>query len=137
MKRIKPPHLGVMIIMVILNLESGACIVPSSQIVSGNSDKFFSESDIVFFGRLNDEFIDEDTMKQTANFTVIKNYKGNARENVTVINMLTSSCSWPFQNDGSAYYVYAQMTEKESTYLIDGFASFVSLEDAQRYSWSP
>ncbi|MAQ99463.1 MAG: hypothetical protein CMI00_02890 [Oceanospirillaceae bacterium] len=134
---IKQRSIIIFLLCFLLSLTSNACIVPPSQRITSEEARFFDKADVVFFGRLDAEHIDDNAIKQTAVFTVIKSYKGNTRGKVTVINRMTSSCSRPFEKPGSAYYIYAQTTDDESSYLIDGFASFVSLEDAQSYHWSP
>lgn len=100
-------------------------------------ERFLEESDIVFFGSLDSEEIDDEAMEQVATFTVIKSYKGNISGKITIINKLSSSCSRAFQAPKSAFYVYAKATEQRAIYQISGFASFVPLSNAQEYEWSP
>lgn len=124
-------------LLLALSLASEACPISPFKRVTMDSDRFLEKSDVVFFGRLDSEEIDEKSMEQTATFTIIKSYKGNVSGQVTIINKLSSSCSRAFQVPQSAFYVYATATEQGAIYRISGFASFVPLANALEYEWSP
>ena len=49
---------------------------------------------------------------------------------MTIINKLHSSCSRPFSKVETAYYVFANKTNKENEFIIDGYATFVPLKVA-------
>ena len=93
------------------------------------TDQVFESSDIVFFGKL--ERIEQSEDEQKAYFTVIKVYKGNPKNEVSIINSYSSSCSRAFENIGSAYYVFAQDKVFSTSYKIpDTSATFMSLQQA-------
>ena len=130
-------HIVLTSLLLVFSLTNEACPISPFKRITLESDKFLEQYDVLFFGRLDSEEIDLDTMVQTATFTVIKSYKGNAIGKVTVKNKLGSSCSRRFQVPQSAFYVYAQATEQDAIYQISGFASFVPLGNAQEFKWSP
>jgi len=117
------------IFLLILSAQAYACIISPLYDVAMNVEKFKKKADLVFFGKLEQTTLINKYI-HASNFTIIKTYKGKASKQVTIINKLHSSCSRPFSKVGTAYYVFANKTNKENEFIIDGYATFVPLNVA-------
>jgi len=115
--------------LLLTSFSSVACIISPAKRLAMYTEQVFESSDIVFFGKL--ERIEQSEDEQKAYFTVIKVYKGNLKNEVSIINSYSSSCSRAFENIGSAYYVFAQDKVFSTSYKIpDTSATFMSLQQA-------
>ncbi|WP_460227138.1 hypothetical protein [Aurantivibrio infirmus] len=107
-----------------------ACPIDPWYRVARNYEVFMEKADVVFLAKL-ESTTEHNKFDQTAEFTIIKAFKGfyEFGKTVQVKNHRNSSCSRSFVGEASAWYVFAKLTA-DNELLIDSYATFVPMRVA-------
>lgn len=118
------------ILLVVLFIMSStgvlACAISPFDAIVSNSDKFFENADVVFYGEVMD-LSTKGEYTQVAEFHVTKTFKGGEYNKVTIENKMHTTCSRPFDGKGNKYIVFAKRGSFENTLHINGYATFVPM----------